>query len=102
MHVDPQLVAPLLTQVASSDPTPSTSTDNMENPDYYSDRKFCSTCNDYVPYLMSLEHSYCASCGQEVRLFSKEDWGNFNRTMEERRPKGGRPRKQQSRDKESA
>jgi hypothetical protein len=74
----------------------------MENPDYYSDRKFCTHCNDYVPYLMSLEHSYCASCGKEVRLFSKEDWGHFNRTMEERRPKGGRPRKQDKRDKESA
>jgi hypothetical protein len=77
-----------------------TSTSTMENSDYYRDRKFCSHCNDYVPFLMSVDHSYCVNCGNEVRLFSKEDWSAFNRTMEERKPKGGRPRK--DRTKESA
>ena len=65
----------------------------MEHADYYSDRKYCSKCDNYVAYLMSVEHSYCVECGSEVRLFSKEDWGEFQRTMAERRPKGGRPRK---------
>jgi len=67
--------------------------DTTENADYYSDRKFCTTCNGYVSYLMSVDHSYCTTCGNEVRLFSKEDWSEFQRTIAERRPKGGRPRK---------
>ena len=33
------------------------------NLDYYNDRKYCTQCEDYVPYLMSIEHSYCAQCG---------------------------------------
>jgi predicted RNA-binding Zn-ribbon protein involved in translation (DUF1610 family) len=74
----------------------------METTDYYSDRKFCTHCNQYVPYLMSVEHSYCANCGKEVRLFSQADWNVFNQTMQERRPKGGRPRKQSRQGKESA
>lgn len=67
----------------------------MESTDYYSDRKFCAHCNQYVPYLMSVDKSYCASCGNEVRLFSKEDWSSFHQTILERRPKGGRLRKNQ-------
>jgi len=65
----------------------------MDNLDYYSDRKFCTECNEYVPFLMSVEHSYCATCGAEVRLFSDQDWSTFNESMQARRPKGGRPRK---------
>jgi len=72
----------------------------MDNFDYYSDRKFCSHCNDYVSYLMSIDHSYCVGCGNEVRLFSKDDWTAFNESIQARRPKGGRPRK--NRGKESA
>ncbi len=74
----------------------------MEQSDYYSDRKFCSQCDDYVPYLMSVDHSYCACCGQEVRLFSERDWETFNQGMEARKPKGGRPRKLRRADRESA
>lgn len=81
---------------------PSHSNDTMETPDYYSDRKFCAHCNQYVAYLMSVERSYCAECGKEVRLFSKEDWSNFHQTMQERRPKGGRPRKSSGDKKETA
>lgn len=65
----------------------------MENADYYSDQKFCAKCETYVPYLMSVDHSYCTQCGSEVRLFSKQDWSEFQREIVERRPKGGRPRK---------
>lgn len=74
----------------------------METRDYYSDRKFCSQCNTYVTYLMSVEHSYCAQCGAEVRLFSKDDWSHFHQAVQERRPKGGRPRKQQRQNKEAS
>ena len=73
----------------------------MKKLDFYSDRKFCPQCEDYVHYLMSVEHSYCVECGAEVRLFSKEDWNAFNESMQAKRPKGGRPRKRRS-DKESA
>jgi hypothetical protein len=65
----------------------------METRDYYGDRKFCAQCNTYVTYLMSVDHSYCVQCGAEVRLFSKDDWSNFHQTIQERRPQGGRPRK---------
>jgi hypothetical protein len=77
----------------------------MDNLDYYSDRKFCSECKGYVAYLMSVDKSFCATCGTEVRLFSKEDWSSFNESMQARRPKGGRPRKgadQQQRGSKSA
>lgn len=76
-----------------------TKTDNrrrtMEHLDYYADRKFCAHCQTYVTYLMSVDKSFCVQCGNEVRLFSQEDWQAFNRSLEDRRPKGGRPRKNQ-------
>ena len=63
----------------------------MDN-DFYTDKKWCPSCEEYGPYLMSIEHSYCTSCGSEVRLFSDTDWGTFQDSMSARRPKGGRPR----------
>ena len=69
--------------------------------DFYDDRKFCPVCQDYVSYLQSMEHSYCVQCGQQVRLFSDADWDQFHTSLQERRPKGGRPRKN-SAGKESA
>ena len=73
----------------------------MDNLDYYADRKFCAHCQNYVPYLMSVDKSFCVQCGNEVRLFSQADWQAFHRALEDRRPKGGRPRKNQQ-NKESA
>ena len=72
----------------------------MNNPDFYKDKKFCPTCEGYVNYLMGLEFSYCVTCGDRVRLFSKQDWENFSDNLSRSRPKGGRPRKNQG--KESA
>jgi hypothetical protein len=72
----------------------------MEPIDYYSDRKYCPQCATYVPFLRSVEHSYCATCGSRVRLFSQADWEAFNEALARQRPKGGRPRKE--RNKESA
>jgi hypothetical protein len=71
----------------------------MDNTDFYNDKKYCQDCGDYVPYLHSIDTSYCAVCGAKVRLFSDNDWESFHESLRERRPKGGRPRK---RDKESA
>ena len=65
----------------------------MDPLSYYSDKKWCPRCDEYVTYLMSIEHSYCVSCGDEVRLFSEEDWESFHSSMQSKRPKGGRPRK---------
>ncbi len=69
--------------------------------DFYNDKKFCPHCEDYVSYLQSMEQSYCIECGQQVRLFSDEDWDQFHASLQDRKPKGGRPRKTQ-RGKESA
>lgn len=65
----------------------------MEQSDFYNDRKFCEGCDEYVPYLQGMEHSYCTQCGSQVRLFSDADWNTFQAELKERRPKGGRPRK---------
>ncbi|MFT4541315.1 MAG: hypothetical protein ACI835_003776 [Planctomycetota bacterium] len=65
----------------------------MENQDYYNDHKYCTTCNKYVSYLMSIDQSFCVECGGVVRLFSEDDWVSFNSSMDAKRPKGGRPRK---------
>lgn len=65
----------------------------MDPIDFYSDTKWCPGCGEYVTYLMSIEHSYCVRCGEEVRLFSQEDWEDFHESMQSKRPKGGRPRK---------
>ncbi|MCB9916444.1 MAG: hypothetical protein H6828_15055 [Planctomycetes bacterium] len=71
--------------------------------DFYSDRKYCDCCKKYVSYLMSIDTSYCVECGAAVHLFSKDDWQTFNDSLSERRPKGGRPRKDRAnQDKESA
>ncbi|MEM7306707.1 MAG: hypothetical protein AAF682_08555 [Planctomycetota bacterium] len=72
----------------------------MDRPDFYSDKKYCDHCGTYRNYLQSLEHSYCSHCGSEVRLFSEADWETFHAELKDRRPKGGRPRK--NRGKESA
>ena len=61
--------------------------------DYYSDQKYCAHCKKYVSYLMSLDRSYCIECGERVRLFSGNDWTEFNETITRQKPKGGRPRK---------
>jgi hypothetical protein len=68
--------------------------------DFYNDRKFCQHCEGYVSYLRSMDQSYCVDCGNPVRLFSDEDWTAFHESLKERRPQGGRPRK--NRGKESA
>ena len=65
----------------------------MDHFDFYNDTKFCPTCDRYVRYLMSIEHSYCADCGDRVRLFSEKDWKAFHEGLNARRPKGGRPKK---------
>ena len=70
--------------------------------DFYSDRKYCDSCQQYVNYLMSVDASFCVECGGEVHLFSKADWKNFNENLQARRSKGGRPLGKVEQDKESA
>lgn len=47
--------------------------------DFYGEKKFCTHCRQYVPYLASVNRSFCAVCGEQVNLFSKEDWQKFRR-----------------------
>lgn len=54
----------------------------MTNADYYAEKKWCENCRTYVRYLMSVDHSFCAECGRQVRLFSREDARRFSETME--------------------
>jgi hypothetical protein len=73
----------------------------MEPTDFYSDRKYCQGCATYVPYLQSLDRSYCAVCGCQVQLFSQADWTAFNESLKDKKPKGGR-RPRIAEDRESA
>lgn len=50
----------------------------MTNADYNNERKWCEQCKEYVRYLMSVDHSYCAECGGRVRLFSRDDSRRFS------------------------
>ena len=51
----------------------------MDSLDYYNDTKYCPSCDQYVSYLRSIQDSYCTQCGSVVKLFSKEDWAEFQR-----------------------
>jgi hypothetical protein len=57
----------------------------MDYRDYYQERKWCTTCNDYVRYMMSVNHSYCIHCGTSVKLFNKEDLAKFRTDLERRK-----------------
>lgn len=70
----------------------------MDQPDFYSNQKYCPQCDRYVSYLQSVGHAYCVECGGEARLFSKEDWQAFQEGITSKRPKGGRPRKNAKKD----
>ena len=74
----------------------------MDLRDFYDDKKFCPSCDEYVTYLMSIEQSFCTSCGAAVQLFSNDDWEEFHSEMAARRPKGGRPRKNANQRRDSA
>ena len=49
------------------------------------ERKWCAHCGDYVRYLMSVNHSYCVQCGNQVRLFNKQDSASFFEGIQRRR-----------------
>ncbi len=49
----------------------------MGHMDFYREKKWCTGCRDYVQYLMSVNHSFCITCGTQVRLFSKPDSERF-------------------------
>ncbi len=57
----------------------------MDKADFANDRKWCDKCNSYRPYLMSVNHSFCIECGEQVRLFSKTDAQVFGEDLQKRR-----------------
>ena len=75
---------------------------NDRGTSFENDRKWCPECETYVPFLLSVNQSYCVDCGGEVRLFSKADWESFAETMSARRPQRGKRRSGASRRRDSA
>ncbi|MCC6673256.1 MAG: hypothetical protein IT458_19485 [Planctomycetes bacterium] len=57
----------------------------MDRMDFEKETKWCARCNDYVRYLMSVNHSYCVQCGSQVKLFSREDMARFTDHLEKRK-----------------
>ena len=57
----------------------------MSSQDFYGERKWCEQCKDYVRYLMSMDHSFCVTCGSKVRLVNKEDQSRFSETVQRHR-----------------
>ncbi|GAB4151615.1 MAG: hypothetical protein Fur0037_20330 [Planctomycetota bacterium] len=53
----------------------------MGTNDYYTEKKWCEHCKDYVRYLMSVDHSFCTRCGGRVRLFSRDDAERFSENV---------------------
>ena len=50
--------------------------------EFYNEQKWCDTCRQYVSFLMSVNFSYCVTCGGRVRLFSRADADNFQQTVQ--------------------
>ena len=57
----------------------------MDYRDFYQEKKWCTTCNDYVRYLMSVNQSFCIHCSTPVKLFNKEDLARFKTDLERRK-----------------
>ncbi len=45
----------------------------VDSGDFYTDLRYCAHCQQYVPYLRSLQASYCTRCDQPVTVFSPDD-----------------------------
>ena len=54
----------------------------MSNTDFYDEAKYCEHCKAYVPFLMSVNHSYCVHCGNRVRLFNREEAQQFQERVQ--------------------
>lgn len=57
----------------------------MERADFENEKKWCEQCGKYQRYLMSVNHSFCVECGQQVRLFSRQDAEMFSEDLQKRR-----------------
>lgn len=53
--------------------------------DFNNEKKWCTHCNEYVRYLMSVDHSFCAQCGNKVRIFSDADSQRFSTDLEKKK-----------------
>lgn len=52
------------------------------NTEFYTEAKWCESCKSYVRFLMSVNHSYCVTCGGRVRLFNRDDSSRFGETVQ--------------------
>jgi hypothetical protein len=50
--------------------------------EFYTEAKWCEACKQYVRFMMSVNHSYCVTCGGRVRLFSRDDRTRFGETVQ--------------------
>lgn len=57
----------------------------MNTRDFHAELKWCNDCNEYVRYLMSVNHSFCVNCGGTVRLFNKQDSEVFSEDVQRRK-----------------
>ncbi len=54
----------------------------ISNNEFYNEQKWCDHCHQYVRFLMSVNCSYCVTCGGRVRLFNRDDTRNFQETVQ--------------------
>ncbi len=59
-----------------------TTVPTTSNTEFYTEAKWCEACNGYVRFLMSVNHSYCVTCGGRVRLFNRDDGSKFGETVQ--------------------
>jgi len=50
--------------------------------EFYNEQKWCEHCRQYVCFMMSVNYSYCVTCGGRVRLFSRADADRFQQTVQ--------------------
>ena len=50
--------------------------------EFYNEQKWCEHCRQYVSFLMSVNYSYCVTCGGRVRLFSRDDADRFQQNVQ--------------------
>jgi hypothetical protein len=52
--------------------------------DFYEDSRYCTSCDGYVPYLLSPSGAFCVHCDQPVLLFSADEHEAFLRGLADR------------------
>lgn len=57
-------------------------TPKANDAEFYTETKWCEACRQYVRFMMSVNHSFCITCGGRVRLFSRDDSHRFGETVQ--------------------